>query len=248
MVTYCSEVPRPRLILWARWPLFPHASSLIIIILTIFMQNLTSFKNWWKVPLFKNETKGRLLPICLPNPPPPNPLQLLHCPDLVFRFSCFWPRGNPSSNQQVWALPKWMVVFHPNSIHHVVGQGGWENGNEGIHPKQNSCDGEQNVKKCNGYKGKLWLARRKQWAPPGETTGTSGICDVVTDIIIKVMSEAELCAYIMFIIIQISLKQDAVHLTLTPFDWFLPFSLLSLFLSFLPFISARTFRSTDIQI
>lgn len=44
---------KPHLILGAQWPLFPHASSLIIIILTIFMQNLTSFKNWGDVPLQK---------------------------------------------------------------------------------------------------------------------------------------------------------------------------------------------------
>lgn len=104
MVTYGSEVPRPHLILGAQWPLFPHASSLIIIILTIFMQNLTSFKNWWNVPLFKNETKARLLAIHL---------QLLHCPDLVCRFYCFWARGAPSSSQQVWALPERKAVFHP---------------------------------------------------------------------------------------------------------------------------------------
>lgn len=45
------------------------------------------------------------------------------------------------------------------------------------------------------------------WAPPGKVAGTAGIWDVGTDIIIKVTSKAELCAYIIFIIIQTCLPQ-----------------------------------------
>ena len=119
----------------------------------------------------------------------------------------------------------------PNSIHHVVGPGGWENGTEGFH-----------LSKIAVMESRMWknvMATKKNCDLWEESSGhlqvrTSGIWDVGTDIIIKVMSEAELCACITYITLQTFLKHDAVHLTLTSFDWFLSFSLLSLFL---PWIS-----------
>lgn len=112
------------LTLWAHWPLLPRCLPLLIIILTPLCKMLYLLKigeSWWKMPLLENETKECdcfwfASPTSRYSPCPHHSqpcFQLRHCPDPLLGFYWLKTRRNPSSCQQIWALPEWMAVFHP---------------------------------------------------------------------------------------------------------------------------------------